>query len=74
MWVKTPSGASHCLLEQETLNFFLSTVWFVVWIKECFNKLIVFNTFKLKQNLYKLSLSFLYVIPVLQTNPLTCDV
>jgi hypothetical protein len=49
--VQTLSGASRCFLEQETLHSLLSTGWFQERIRECFNKLIAFNTIELKINL-----------------------
>ena len=46
------SGTSHCLLEQETLHWLLSTGWFQKRIHECLYKLRAFFTIELKQIQY----------------------
>jgi hypothetical protein len=47
-WVQTPSGASRCFLEEETLHSLLSTGWFQKRIRKCVYKLIASYTIELK--------------------------
>jgi hypothetical protein len=47
VWVQTPSGASRCFLEQETLHSLLSTGWFKERIRKCVYKLIASYTIEL---------------------------